>query len=89
MLTAEDRATLTELVSSETKMIHVVGNLASIGDAEFPATVAQRLLSMTAIREVDTERGVTRYELTSTGRLLLTDPEIQNQLVVSMGMASY
>lgn len=89
MLTAEDRAILEEVVSSETKMIHVVGNLAFIGNSEYPATHAQRLLSMTAIREVDTERGVTRYELTSTGRLLLTDPEIQNQLVVSMGMASY
>jgi hypothetical protein len=89
MLTEKDTAILKELAESETKMIHVVGAQAFIGNSEYPATVAQRFLSMTAIREIDTERGVTRYELTATGRHLLTDPEVQRQLVVAMGIASY
>lgn len=89
MLSESDLAILKELTTSDTKEILVSGSEAFIGDFKFPATVAQRFLSMTAIRELDTDDGITRYGLTATGRHMLTNPEVQAQLVVALGITTY
>jgi len=89
MLSASDIKILTELANSETREILVEDATAFIDGVEYPATVVQRFLTMTAVREIDTDCGITRYQLTPTGRHMLSNPEVQAQLVVALGITSY
>lgn len=84
MLNERDTEILKELAQSDTKLILIVGAKAFIGKSEYSAHAADRLLMMTAVRNLGTEDGVTKYELTPTGRQMLIDPEYARQVSVAI-----
>lgn len=89
MLKDTDRAALKDIAESDIKEIRVNGNDAFTETGSYTTAVVSRLVAMTALREIETVGKVTRYELTSTGRHLLTNPEVEAQLVVALGLSSY
>lgn len=89
MLSESDLAILKIIVESPSKEVLVSGSEAFVDDYKFNAVVASRLAAMTAIREIDTDDGITKYALTATGRHMLSDPEVQRQLVTALGYTGY
>lgn len=89
MLNDREHAILKEVSESDAQMIWVVNNTAFVGDNEYPVSVVRRLLAATAIREIGTESGITKYELSATGRLIVKNPEAANQVAYAVGSATF
>lgn len=89
MLTEREHAILKEVFESETQMLWVVRETVFVGDSEYPVSVIRRLLAATAIREIGTENGITKYELSATGKLIVRNPEAANQVAHAVGSAAF
>jgi hypothetical protein len=89
MLNEREHAILKEIYDSEEKMIWVANNTAFVGASEYPVSVIRRLIAATAIRELGTQNGITRYELSATGNLIVRNPEAANQVAYAVGSATF
>ncbi len=85
MLNDREHAILKEVFESEAQMIWVVNKTAFIGNKEYPVDVVRKFLSATAIREIGTEGGIVKYELSATGKLIVRNPEAANQITYAIG----
>lgn len=88
MLTADDLVILAKLRDSAEGEIVRVGQIAYIGYEEIPSRVVDKFVSMTAIRNVSEGEVTETFVLTSTGKQILFNPDIQNTLISALAQPS-
>lgn len=81
MLTESDIRALKQLMNSTTGRLMEHANAVLIDGQGYPKTLPRRLVSMTAIREIETVGSITYYEITANGRLIANNPEMAEQIL--------
>ena len=85
MLNAADHTLLKTLNASKAKAIAVKGDVATLDGEAVSIQSVQRLVNAAALSYAGADApGVDTYRLNSTGRLLLSNSEIQNQLTIAI-----